>query len=125
MRKILPLIVVGILVLSGLGAVAITSDNQTELKITSVSFLKPTIEIEKDFVTIHINEANSYIMKQGKPMLPSYTQEYTFPIGTKIKSVTGTPKNVQTIPISKEVQPTPQAVIVGQTISSNKIINYG
>ncbi len=125
MRKILPLIVVGILVLSGLGAVAITSDNQTELKITSVSFLEPKIEIEKDFVTIHINEANSYIMKQGKPMLPSYTQTYTFPLGTKIKSVVGTPKNIQTIPISKEIKPTPQAVIVGQTISSDKIINYG
>ena len=125
MRKILPLIVVGIMVLSGLGAVASTSDDQTELKITSVSFLEPKIEIEKDFTTIHINEANSYIMKQGKPMLPSYAQTYTFPLGTKIKSVVATPKNIQTIPLSKEIKPTPQAVIVGQTISSEKIVNYG
>jgi hypothetical protein len=117
--------VVGILVLSGLGAVAVTSDDQTELKITSFSFLKPMVVNENDYVTISLNEANSYIMKQGKPMLPSFTKTFTFPFGTKIKSVIGNPKNIQTLTITKEIKPTPQVVTIGQTISSERTINYG
>ncbi len=127
MRKTLPLMVVGILVLSGLGAVALPSNEETELKITSVSFSEPMIEIEKDYVSINIDEANSFIMKQGKPMLPSYSDTFAFPFGTKIISVTCTPKNIQTLTLTKDLEPTPKAVIVGQTVSTSQkeSVNYG
>jgi hypothetical protein len=125
MRKILPLLVVGIFVLSGLGAVAFSSNDETELITNSVSFSKPMIKNEVEYVTINIAETNSFIMKQGKPLLPSYVETFAFPFGTEIKSVTGTPKSIQTQTISKDVQPTPQAVIVGQIASQKESVDYG
>ncbi|MCK4901787.1 MAG: hypothetical protein KAS76_00405 [Thermoplasmatales archaeon] len=127
MKKMLPLLVVGILVLSGLGAVGLSSNDETELITNSFSFSEPMIEIEKEYININIAETNSFIMKQGKPMLPSYVETFTFPFGTKIKSVTGTPKSIQTQTILKEIKPTPQAVIVGQTVSTTQkvSVNYG
>jgi len=121
----MPLFVVGIFVLSGLGAAAISNNDETELLINSVYFSEPIIEIEEDFITIDIAETNSFIMTQGKPMLPSYVEKFTFPFGTKIKSVTGTPNNIQTQTISKVLQPTKQAVVVGQIPSKAISVNYG
>jgi hypothetical protein len=121
----LPLFVVGIFVLSGLGAVAISNNDETELIKNSVYFSEPMIEIEDDFITVNIAETNSFIMAQGKPVLPSYVEKFTFPFGTKIKSVTGTPKDVQTQTISKVLQPTKQAVVVGQIPSKTISVNYG
>ena len=96
MKQILPILTVGILVLSGLGAVALHSKEAFELEKITVSFSEPIIKDENKFVTITIEDANSFIMNQGKPLLPSYTEKFTFPFGTKIKSVTATPKNIQT-----------------------------
>jgi len=117
LRKMLPLLVVGIFVLSGLGAVSLPSKDNFELEKTTVSFSQPVAVEEDEFISLDIAEANSFIMKQGKPLIPSYTQEFIFPFGTKIKSVTATPKNIQTKTLTKELMPTPQAVIVGQAAS--------
>ena len=126
MRKMLPLLVVGILALSGFGAVALRSGEEFELKKTSVSFSKPILETEKEYISINIAETNAVIMEEGKPKLPSYVQTFTFPFGTKIKSVTCTPSNIQTQTISKDLKPTPKAVIVGQAVStSQEFVNYG
>ncbi len=125
MRKIIPLFVVGIFVLSGLGAVAISNNDETELLKNSVYFSEPMIEIEDDFINVNMAETNSFIMAQGKPVLPSYVEKFTFPFGTKISSVTGTPKNIQTQTISKVLQPTKQAVVVGQIPSQTITVNYG
>lgn len=122
----LPLLVVGILVLSGLGAFALHSGEEFELKTTSVIFSKPILETEKEYVSVNIAETNAVIMEKGKPMLPSYVHTFTFPFGTKIKSVTCTPSNIQTQTISKDLKPTPKAVIVGPAVStSQEFINYG
>ena len=117
---------VGILVLGGLGAVAL-SNKESEPRAISVSFSKPIIKNEKEFVSINIDEANSFIMVQGKPMLPCYEQTFAYPFGTKIKSVICKPVNIQTQTISKDVKPTPKPVIVGQTTIKNQIdtIDYG
>jgi len=123
----LPLLVAGILVLGGLGAVA-THNQENDLKtLSSVTFSQPVIKSEEEFVTISIDEANSFIMEQGKPMLPCYEQTFTFPFKTNIKSVICTPTNIQTQTISKDVIPTPKAVVLGQTvpISQDSSINYG
>ena len=117
---------VGIFVLSGLGAVA-TPVESFDHENLSVSFSQPTIRSEEEFVTISIDETNAYIMEQGMPMLPCYNEKFTFPFGTEIKSVTGTPSNIQTQIVSKDVIPTPQAVTVGYANIKNidETISYG
>ncbi len=118
MRKILPLLVVGIFVLSGLCAVAVSND-ETELKQTSVVFSQPVLQSENEYLTVSIDETNTFLMEQGKPMLPSYVETFAFEFGAKIKSVTCTPTNIETQTISKDIMPTPQAVILGQKATTN------
>ena len=117
MRKILPLVVVGILVFSGLGAVALPGETtkvaNNDQKFESVSFSQPVIEDQDQYVKISIEEANAMLMEQGKPMLPIYIHTFTFQFGTKIKSVQCTARNIHQQAITKDIIPTPEAVPVG------------
>jgi len=126
MKKFTPLCIISILVLSGLGAVAQPVTEHTFEKVTQ-SFSQPTITNENEYVSVALKEANSFLMRQGKPMLPSYSETFTFPFGTTIKSVTVTPQNIQMQTISKDIQPTPQWVVVGEkaTINTEEPIDYG
>ena len=118
---------VGVLVLGGLGAIATPREAVNNENI-SVSFSQPVFQNEEQYVTISIDEANDYIMEQGKPMLPSYVQRFTFPFGTKIKSVTCEPKNIQRLSISENLKPTPKAIAVGNKVMSTgltQVVDYG
>ena len=106
MKKFTPLCIIGILVLSGLGAVAQPVTEHTLEKVT-LRFSEPIIQNENKYVSVALTEVNSFLMRQGKPMLPSYSETFTFPFGTTIKSVTVTPQNIQMQTISKDIQPTP------------------
>jgi hypothetical protein len=126
MKRFIPIIVVGILLLSGLGVIAQPDTENAHEKIT-LSFSQPTITNQNEYISIALNEANSFLMEPDKPMLPSYTETLTFPFGTKIKNVTVTPQNIQMQSISKDVLPTPQRVIVGQNVKIGEegTKNYG
>lgn len=119
MKILLPLLVVGILVLGGLGAVA-NSRESIKTEQFNIVFSKPIIKNDEEFITLSISEADSYLMEQGKPMLPCYTQTFYYPFGTKIKSVTCTPINIETQSISKDLMITPPITVVGQTITSSQ-----
>ena len=121
MKKILPILIIGILIISGLGAVTGTEITKNEKITENIVFSKPIIEVKDEFVTITINEANSYIMEQGKPMVPCYIEKYAFPFGTTIEDVICTPTNIEIQTITKDIKPTPLAVSVGTTVSKEKI----
>ena len=100
--------IVGILVLSGLGAVAITENKETEYKTFTISFSQPLIKTENDYVSISIDETNTFLREQGKPMLPSYIYTFSFPFGTKIKKVTCELSNFQEKTLTKHIKPSPK-----------------
>ncbi|MDH7507354.1 MAG: hypothetical protein QHH15_06195, partial [Candidatus Thermoplasmatota archaeon] len=105
--------VLGILIISSIGAVATQNENINFEQIT-VSFSQPIIKNENQYITISVDEANSFLMEQNKPMIPSYEKTFYYPFKTKIKSVTITPKNIQEKPLTNKVQPTPKMLQVGQ-----------
>ena len=111
MYKILPILIIGIFVLSGLGAVAFPEDD-TDIETQSIYFSNPTIVDQNDYLNIKIKEANSFIIKEGKPLLPSYVQTFTFPIGTKIEKVFCEPKNKQFLDIDNKLIIAPKPVIL-------------
>lgn len=126
MKKLTPLCIIAILVLGGLGAVAQpTSDNTLEK--ATIRFSEPLLQYENTYASISLSEANSFLMNQGKPLLPSYVEIYTFPFGTSINSVTVTPQNIQTKIITKDIEPTPQYVAVSraQVLQNEESVNYG
>ena len=126
MKKFIPLCLIGIMVLSGLGAAAQSSTENTYERET-VRFSPPIIQNTHLYASVTLDEANSFLMKQDKPLLPRYSQIYTFPFGTTIESVTVTPMNIQTQILTQPLEPTPQyAVLNGATPAEKETpVNYG
>jgi len=126
MKKIFPMLIVGILVISGLGAVAISDSENAEQEITSIAFSHPLLQEKGQYIQIDIAEANSFLMDANKPLLPSYTHTFTFPFGTKIKDVECTPFNVQQQLVSKKIIPAPEPVLAGYKVTqAEKTVSYG
>jgi len=115
MKKILPIVIVSVLVLSGLGAVATSEENYKQESL-SISFSQPFLEIENEFISINVPESNSFIMETGKPLLPTYIHTFTYPFGTKIEDVKCTPLNIKTQTVPNDIVLTPPVALVDQGI---------
>ena len=90
MRKILSILVLGILILGG-GVVITASQGKgitTEVeKIETLVFNSPYVEDKGEYVTVNVEGTNSVLQKPGNPILPAYTKTLTFTFGTNIKEV--------------------------------------
>lgn len=128
MQKMLIIFIVGILVLSGLGAIALPYDD-IKVEKKSISFSNPIITEEDEFLTVSLKETNSFYIRDEKPLLPCYIKTFTFPYDTKINSVTCKPNNIRQRKISKNIIPSPTAVSAGFTIKKEAYkvseIDYG
>jgi len=103
----------------------VTQNKYNNIEQISISFSQPILKNEEQYITVKINEANSYLMKQGKPMLPALTQKFYFPFGTKIKNVSIKLYSIFTQKIAKDLMPTPQIFTVGEKINTNSVpIDY-
>lgn len=120
MKRILSIIIVGILVLSGLGAVTLASENNHQQKIVSIAFSQPIINEQKQYATVSMDGTNSVLMRQNKPMLPNYIETLTFPFGTKITRVSCIPNAIHQQIISKNIEITPTPVLVGNNVGNIK-----
>jgi len=112
MREIIPLLVVSILVLSGLGAVAFSEDQSEPEQIETVIFSNPILTENQDFVTVEISEATTSSMESGKPMLPKYSKTYVYPIGTIIEDVEVTFSEPIKQEVNTLINPAPEKLIL-------------
>ena len=88
MKKILPILIIGIVVLSGLGAVAVSEEKHDVFEKTqTLMFSSPTIEKHDGYITLHLNEATSECCEVGKPTLPVVTKVFVFPSESNILDV--------------------------------------
>ena len=121
MKKCLPIIVVGILVLSGLGAVATNDEQKTNMISESITFSEPIIIEESQYVKVDLDEATSYLNIKGEPALPVVSKTYTFPFGTKIESVDVTFSDTSEQVISKDVMPALGPQYISTEFSKNVV----
>jgi len=121
MKKILLLFIVGILILNGLGAVALDNEKNTYKISESIHFSEPTIKQNDRYITINIKEAASSTMETGKPVLPKHTIVYTFPFGTRITNVEVLFSETIEQEISRSISPAPEPQIVSSTYKSNHV----
>ena len=121
MKKLLPIIIVGILVLSGLGAVALQeNEDKTLFSTESIMISEPIITESNEYLTVDLKESESLLMETGKPMLPVITKVFTFPLGTRIVDVKvdfDTQKQV----LSKKIQPSPKPIPLTNDLPFEKI----
>ena len=89
MKKLLPILVVCFLVLSGLGAVAGTNENS---EMITVSFSSPTInDYDSEYIEINLQDSPYLVLDPGKPVLPYVVKSIELPLGVKNVNVKVTP----------------------------------
>lgn len=116
MKKTISILMIGLLVVSGLGAVALPEVDENKLieKIESLSLSSPAIYIDDEYISVELEGATSYLMEPGKPVLPRITETYTFPFGSNIKDVFVEFSEVTEQILSKEIRPAPEPIIEGK-----------
>jgi Peptidase family C25/Propeptide_C25 len=124
MSKIIPVLVIGVLVLSGLGAAAFTTNLSVKTAMivknesTSVLFSsQPTQQEKNGFVTLEMNGATTQLLESNKPVLPIYVKTYEIPFGSTNIQVTCSPQSIGTMTLTKEVIPARIAPL--STLSEN------
>jgi len=123
MRKFLSIVVVGFFVLSAFGAVALTNTNNTPIIKEKIIFSNPKITDKTDYIQVDLDETSSYIMKNNKPMLPTYTKQYVFDAGTEISDISVTFSDKKEMSIEKPIIPTPEKKMISTIYKSEKSEN--
>ena len=121
MNRIISTFVIGILVLSGVGVIAINNDlsYNDKIKIESIVLSKPTIEDKGEYISLNINEASSYLQETGKPMLPIITKVYTLPYGSKINKIDVFTSETKELKLQKKIIPCPKPIPMIEGIKIN------
>ena len=105
MKTSITLLVVGILILSGLGAVATITKNTDHRHTETISLSTPTLKEQQNYVLIGLPEATSTINIAGHPALPIISKTYTYPFGTQIDDIQVTFSGKQQQKLKTEIIP--------------------
>ena len=122
MKKIIAVVIIGVLLCSGLGAFGTATTGQhLEEKTQSVTFSQPVIQDQGRYILVKVDNTNAWVRTVGAPMLPVTVTTYTFPFGTRIKTVAVTFSDPQTYTLDKPIGPTPAPVTIdGTTITAQR-----
>jgi len=134
MKKILPIMVIGFLILSGLGAVAVTNDlnisdfdnDKTIGKSEIATFAFSPMVIEEhdnEYFEVSLKDTSSYLMNPGNPVLPKVVKSFELPFGARNIKVKVTMNNVQEYGIDKEIRPAPPHIPLIAT-EEEIVVNY-
>jgi len=120
MKKIIPLLLIAILLISGLGTQALNTEKTQNQKITSTMTTTPISEsLITDISTIKITESNTnylslqidgrddYLMNPGQPMMPRIIKTFELPFGVTNIQVITEPSDIQEQIISRQIEPSP------------------
>jgi len=121
MKKIMPIVLVGILVLSGFGAIATnkyTTDEAAADLVDLETLVMPiSFPNSKEYQIIDSEmghkieiEGYGYLMNPGKPLLPSRNLLIALPPGAEVESVKVKGENAKQLPGTYQIIPTPQMV---------------
>lgn len=119
-KKILPAILVGLLISSGLGAVALSdsySNHEVFTQVDQISISEYAIQENGEYITVSFEEGSSLLYAPGQPMVPKITKVFTYPLGTTISNI-DVQINTQKITLEKQIQPAPQALPLDQNLAS-------
>ena len=110
--KSLSFFVAVLLIASSIAAIGI-GEEAGDLSSGKLDFAEPIIKKSSidTFLEIDVEGANARLHHQGKPILPIYTETYSFKFGTKIIDIKCEPEEVQTIILKDKIIPAPKPMI--------------
>jgi len=118
MKKLMPLFIISIFLISGFGTQAINidktqNDNNTdftidklisETLITELSTIKIT-DSDSKYVSVQLGDEEVYLMNPGQPMIPRVIKTFELPFGVTNIKIEAEPSNIQEQTISKQIKP--------------------
>jgi len=109
------------LVLSGLGAAAITNDMAYDVKTEEQSFMSTILvspliieELDSENVEVNLSDVSTYLMSPGQPMLPKIVKSVELEFGVSNVQINVIPKNVKVYEIEKKIRPAPMHIILSE-----------
>ncbi|HVQ00194.1 MAG TPA: C25 family cysteine peptidase [Candidatus Thermoplasmatota archaeon] len=119
MKKLIAVLILGVLLCSGLEAFGATITGRHEEKtIQTMTFAPPVIQEQGQYTLVTIDNTNGWLRTVGAPMLPEMTFTYTYPFGTQITNVAVTFSDPHTYALDKAVILTPAPVTVDDTATT-------
>ena len=112
MKKSISIVIIGILVLSGLGAVALpaTTHNTSTREQQTQTLSNLQVSETTDYTIVTLEESTSMLRRSGEPNLPVVTEIFTYPFDTMINSVEVVFSEPQEIEITKPIEPAPEPI---------------
>ena len=109
MKSILPFIVIGVLITSGLGAVGFYSTESTTTIDTMRLTFSSAVSVEEgdEYVEISIEQDQLYLMRAGQPMVPKIVKTIELPFGVRNVQLEVTPQHTYETSVEKEIVPAP------------------
>lgn len=119
MKKIISIIIIGILILSGIGALtASSSEKQISTMNTTFCFEHfNVIENKDETISLQLKGADEESIRHNQYVLPTRIETFTFPLGTKINAINCVPRDIHEKTVTKDVMISPTPVIYDQGIS--------
>jgi hypothetical protein len=117
MKQLIPFIIIGVLLISGLGAAVVPLRSNTAQPTFSISerFSSPTIADKGAFNGVSFDHMNAWFNEPGYPMVPAYQKTITLPFGTTVLDVRVTFSGIHETTLAKSLQPGSQPVpLLGQ-----------
>jgi hypothetical protein len=105
-------LVVGLLLISGFAAISIGEEASEQPNSISVTFYKPNLVEKETFIGLEMQGTDTWIFDGGSPLLPVHTQTITLPFGATITNIECKPQNIQSMVLSKKIEPAPQPVVL-------------
>ncbi len=114
MKRLLSILIIGILIFVGLGAASTVNDDTSNFKIekTKLVFSNPILKDEGKYLSVNLKESATFLLDSGKPLLPVVSQVFTYPLKTKINNVEVIFSEPKTLVLSKEIRPAPEPIIL-------------
>ena len=111
MKKIMILLIVGVLLISGIGSQAVslnkTTSTSKETILQSIYTDISSVQIkdtDDEYVSVCFNDEN-YLMNPGQPMIPRVIKKFELPFGATNIKIETAPQEIQELTLSKEIIP--------------------
>ncbi len=108
------------MVLSGLGAAAVTQPAEKTLQKTETFlFSYPEVTTKDGYAVLSVENTNARLSKPDAPLLPASVVTYTFPFGTTIKNIEVTFSDPEQYPLEQGLMPSnnPVTIIDGRKVT--------
>jgi len=123
--KILPVLTICLLIFTGFNVLADGEVSNQAFEILSnsskVYFSESSIYTSGEFLSVNLEESDSFLLKTGKPVLPQVVKQFTFPHRTKIIDIKCTFSGFTEEKIENKIKPSPKPI---PKISIEKTVDF-